>query len=234
MYGSESSSDGGWISWFIELEGHEFFVEVSVRIDAEWAYLRNWRLICLLMLCETGRRRIYPRLVQPVWSQRARSSQVQVSALFMDLLDSNDAAKLLTYLKSVAAKSKQSFRIKQKRRHFLDCLKLLSLIFKANVAVKMAINHSLTLSWSVWILQWSPQHDLIQWESRLRRLKRLEVSRFLVYKLLALVNQVCPTDLNTLPSLCRSNSNDYRDLLCLSFQTLAFWRYTRPQWTSTD
>ena len=30
MYGSESSSDGGWISWFIELEGHEFFVEVSV------------------------------------------------------------------------------------------------------------------------------------------------------------------------------------------------------------
>lgn len=29
MYGSESSSDGGWISWFIELEGHEFFVEVS-------------------------------------------------------------------------------------------------------------------------------------------------------------------------------------------------------------
>ena len=31
MYGSESSSDGGWISWFIELEGHEFFVEVSVR-----------------------------------------------------------------------------------------------------------------------------------------------------------------------------------------------------------
>lgn len=34
MYGSESSSDGGWISWFIELEGHEFFVEVSVL----WPY----------------------------------------------------------------------------------------------------------------------------------------------------------------------------------------------------
>ena len=34
MYGSESSSDGGWISWFIELEGHEFFVEVS----ASWPY----------------------------------------------------------------------------------------------------------------------------------------------------------------------------------------------------
>jgi len=31
MYGSESSSDGGWISWFIELEGHEFFVEVDVE-----------------------------------------------------------------------------------------------------------------------------------------------------------------------------------------------------------
>ena len=28
MYDSESSSDGGWISWFCDLEGHEFFVEV--------------------------------------------------------------------------------------------------------------------------------------------------------------------------------------------------------------
>jgi len=34
MYGSESSSDGGWISWFIELEGHEFFVEVSISLVA--------------------------------------------------------------------------------------------------------------------------------------------------------------------------------------------------------
>ena len=33
MYGSESSSDGGWISWFIELEGHEFFVEVSLILS---------------------------------------------------------------------------------------------------------------------------------------------------------------------------------------------------------
>jgi casein kinase II subunit beta len=29
MFESESSSDGGWISWFCELEGHEFFVEVG-------------------------------------------------------------------------------------------------------------------------------------------------------------------------------------------------------------
>jgi hypothetical protein len=29
MYDSESSSDGGWISWFCDLEGHEFFVEVN-------------------------------------------------------------------------------------------------------------------------------------------------------------------------------------------------------------
>lgn len=28
MYESESSSDGGWISWFCDLEGHEYFVEV--------------------------------------------------------------------------------------------------------------------------------------------------------------------------------------------------------------
>ena len=29
MFESESSSDGGWISWFCDLEGHDFFVEVS-------------------------------------------------------------------------------------------------------------------------------------------------------------------------------------------------------------
>ena len=29
MFYSESSSDGGWISWFCDLEGHEFFVEVD-------------------------------------------------------------------------------------------------------------------------------------------------------------------------------------------------------------
>ena len=39
MYGSESSSDGGWISWFIELEGHEFFVEVSISC-CPWPGLR--------------------------------------------------------------------------------------------------------------------------------------------------------------------------------------------------
>ena len=29
MFDSKSSSDGGWISWFCDLEGHEFFVEVD-------------------------------------------------------------------------------------------------------------------------------------------------------------------------------------------------------------
>ena len=31
MYDSDSSSDGGWISWFCDLEGHEFFVEVDAE-----------------------------------------------------------------------------------------------------------------------------------------------------------------------------------------------------------
>ena len=29
MYDSESSSEAGWIEWFCDLEGHEFFVAVS-------------------------------------------------------------------------------------------------------------------------------------------------------------------------------------------------------------
>jgi hypothetical protein len=29
MYDSESSSEAGWIEWFCDLEGHEFFVSVS-------------------------------------------------------------------------------------------------------------------------------------------------------------------------------------------------------------
>jgi hypothetical protein len=30
----ESESNGGWISWFCELEGHDFFAEVdSLNID---------------------------------------------------------------------------------------------------------------------------------------------------------------------------------------------------------
>jgi len=32
MYDSESSSDGGWISWFCDLEGHEYFVEVIILV----------------------------------------------------------------------------------------------------------------------------------------------------------------------------------------------------------
>ena len=32
MYGDEDSESGaGWISWFCDLEGHEFFVEVRKR-----------------------------------------------------------------------------------------------------------------------------------------------------------------------------------------------------------
>ena len=31
MYDSESSTDAGWISWFCDLEGHEFFVEVKLK-----------------------------------------------------------------------------------------------------------------------------------------------------------------------------------------------------------
>ena len=30
MYDSESSSEAGWIDWFCDLEGHEFFVTVSL------------------------------------------------------------------------------------------------------------------------------------------------------------------------------------------------------------
>ena len=29
MYDSESSSEAGWIEWFCDLEGHEFFIAVS-------------------------------------------------------------------------------------------------------------------------------------------------------------------------------------------------------------
>ncbi len=31
MYDSESSSEAGWIEWFCDLEGHEFFVAVSIH-----------------------------------------------------------------------------------------------------------------------------------------------------------------------------------------------------------
>jgi hypothetical protein len=33
MYDSESSSEAGWIDWFCDLEGHEFFVAVSIYTD---------------------------------------------------------------------------------------------------------------------------------------------------------------------------------------------------------
>ena len=34
MYDSESSSEAGWIEWFCDLEGHEFFVAVSINQSA--------------------------------------------------------------------------------------------------------------------------------------------------------------------------------------------------------
>jgi hypothetical protein len=43
---SESSDDGGWISWFCDLEGHEFFVEVATHFSH-----------CLIALC-VGRSRV--------------------------------------------------------------------------------------------------------------------------------------------------------------------------------
>lgn len=44
MYDSESSSDGGWISWFCDLEGHEFFVEVNT-INLYKTCILNFMLI---------------------------------------------------------------------------------------------------------------------------------------------------------------------------------------------
>jgi hypothetical protein len=34
MYDSESSNEAGWIEWFCDLEGHEFFVAVSFNPTA--------------------------------------------------------------------------------------------------------------------------------------------------------------------------------------------------------
>ena len=49
MYGSESSSDGGWISWFIELEGHEFFVEVRSSWGADASNTVHAYLKCIFI-----------------------------------------------------------------------------------------------------------------------------------------------------------------------------------------
>lgn len=57
MYGSESSSDGGWISWFIELEGHEFFVEVRSDEIIFWPHLSDFVPSIT-----------FKRLILPVWS----------------------------------------------------------------------------------------------------------------------------------------------------------------------
>ena len=40
MYDSESSSEAGWIDWFCDLEGHEFFVSVRmIYTSANHTYL---------------------------------------------------------------------------------------------------------------------------------------------------------------------------------------------------
>lgn len=44
MYDSESSSEAGWIDWFCDLEGHEFFVSVSLAPNL-------WLSISLEQLC---------------------------------------------------------------------------------------------------------------------------------------------------------------------------------------
>mgnify|MGYP002380848893 CR=1 FL=1 len=64
MFDSESSSDGGWISWFCDLEGHEFFVEV-----------RYTKVRAHLFI---GGCRVPAWFVQFVWPQR-KDPKVQVS-----------------------------------------------------------------------------------------------------------------------------------------------------------
>ena len=58
---SESESDGGWISWFCDLEGHEFFVEVSndwMERGLVWA-----QPICNTVWVSLGGRGLPKRLV---------------------------------------------------------------------------------------------------------------------------------------------------------------------------
>ena len=74
MYDSESSSDGGWISWFCDLEGHEFFVEVR---DTEIKAL----LVINAVWLPLGGRRLYQGLIQLIWTERARAMPIQVSVL---------------------------------------------------------------------------------------------------------------------------------------------------------
>ena len=71
MYDSESSSDGGWISWFCDLEGHEFFVEVS---EAKTITCNSVDISSI-----TGGRGLYQGLIQLVRAERARTMQIQVS-----------------------------------------------------------------------------------------------------------------------------------------------------------
>ena len=52
MYDSESSSEAGWIDWFCDLEGHEFFVTVSTITYYE-IFTGNYPISRIsYMLCE--------------------------------------------------------------------------------------------------------------------------------------------------------------------------------------
>jgi hypothetical protein len=42
MYDSESSSEAGWIEWFCDLEGHEFFVAVSTDYKQQGTSFITW------------------------------------------------------------------------------------------------------------------------------------------------------------------------------------------------
>lgn len=50
MYDSESSSEAGWIDWFCDLEGHEFFVTVSHQPDLDQAFPYHLHAIHLVQV----------------------------------------------------------------------------------------------------------------------------------------------------------------------------------------
>lgn len=76
-YSLEESSDdqGGWISWFCDLEGHEFFIEV--RSDS----FRFFPPFPLITYC-LGRRGLHPRYLQSVRFETV-NQELQVSPSLM-------------------------------------------------------------------------------------------------------------------------------------------------------
>jgi hypothetical protein len=51
MYDSESSSEAGWIDWFCDLEGHEFFVNVSLSFPSAAVTLQTFGSIRPVYAC---------------------------------------------------------------------------------------------------------------------------------------------------------------------------------------